>query len=365
MPVRDARRLRNLLSVVNFLAVWFALVGLTGQATAQAPKTPESWPKGTQKIPPVTDGPTEVKLGFYVLNLGKIDQINETMDVVGLLTTSWKDPRLAFDAAKFGDGVVRPGPDQIWMPELTVINAANVQRKTLLQLSVKPDGTVKCVEMLAMTVSADFNLRKFPFDHQEALIIWEPVSAEVQQLRLVDDPSADGVSKESYVTLSEWNIQDVHAQVTDSKLGNSDLSLPRHTFRLGIKRNCMFYLFKVFLPLLLITMISWTIFWINPNTAFVPQMTVGMFSVLTAITFNLTITSSLPRVPYVTLLDAYITTCYCFFSATIFTVVYIHVLINWQQGDRALRLIRRLRWIVPLAFVGVQGVLLTTFLFLL
>src|SRR5206468_10751868 len=125
----------------------------------------------------------------------------------------WTDPRLAFDPKSFGDGVARPTPDQVWTPELTVINAANLQRKSFVELSVRPDGKVKSIEFLAATVSSDYNLRKFPFDTQAALVIWEPLSAEVQRLKLVEDPATTGVSKDSYVTLSEWDIQDVHVAV--------------------------------------------------------------------------------------------------------------------------------------------------------
>jgi hypothetical protein len=92
-------------------------------------------------------------------------------------------------------------------------------------------------------------------------------------------------------------------------------------------------------------------------------MTVGMFSILTAITFNLTITNSLPRVPYATLLDGYITTCYLFFFATILSVVYIHVQINRQKGDWATSLFRKFPWLFPLAFIVTQGLVLMTFVF--
>jgi hypothetical protein len=365
MRVEKACRVRKVIPAVKFIVPWLALAVLAGGSWAQAPTTPKEWSKGMQRTPPSPGTPTEVKLGFYVLNLGKIDQINETMDLVGLVTTSWTDPRLAFDASAFGERVARPAPDQIWMPELTIINAVNLQRRTPIQLSVRPDGKVKSIELMAMTVSTDYALIRFPFDRQTALVIWEALSSEVQPIHLVDDPAADGVSRESYVTLSEWDIEDVHGAVTLRQSGHDDLSFPRHTFKMMIKRNYGFYLFKVFFPLLLITIISWTVFWINPNTAFVPQMTVGMFSILTAITFNLTITSSLPRVPYATLLDGYIATCYMFFFAMILSVVYVHVMINRQQAERAMGLIRRLRWIFPLGFIIVQGASLTTFLFFL
>jgi hypothetical protein len=358
MPYENAPKLWRPAKLAFVLVIFAFLVGNAG---AQPPITPKEWPKGTQKTPPNTNGPTEVKLGFYVLNLGKISQTDETCDIAGLVTTSWTDPRLKFNASEFGDDAARPSIDQIWTPELTVVNAANLQRKTLVQLSVKPDGSVKSIEFMAVSASTDLNLRKFPFDLEYGLVIWEPLSSEVQPIKLVDDPAADGVSKDSYVTLSEWDIQDVNVAVREG--GSEGASIPRQTFKMTIKRNSGFYLFKVFFPLLLITVVSWTIFWINPNTAFVPQMTVGMFSILAAITFNLSITSSLPRVPYATLLDGFITTCYLFFIASILSVVCIHYFITQQKAELAGRLIRKMRWMIPLAFLVVQGAALSWFLF--
>jgi hypothetical protein len=336
--------------VVPLLAL-LLLAYCCAPAAAQQP-TP---PKRSPKTPPNIGKPTEVSVGFYVLNMGKIDQTNETFDLAGLVTTTWKDERLKFNSSDVGEDVVRYPADQIWVPELTIVNAANLQRKTLVELFAKPDGTVKCVEFLAVTVSGDLHLQKFPFDGQTAYIIWEPLSTDVQPLTLVEHPTANGVGKDDYVSLSEWEILDTEFKISDRKADKEDATFPRATFFMKIKRNSGFYIFKVFFPLLLITVISWTAFWINPNTAFVPQMNVGITSILAAITFNITVTGSLPRVPYTTLMDGYIATCYLFFFASILATVLIHYMITHQKADQAMGLIRRFRWIFPLAFVCAQG----------
>jgi hypothetical protein len=303
-----------------------------------------------------------VALGFYVLNIGKINQTDETFDISGLVTTTWVDKRLAFQPSDVGDQVMRYTADEIWVPELTIINAANLQRTSLIQLSVKPDGSVKMVEFVAVTVSSDFNLRMFPFDTQTALVIWEPLSMEVQPVELVNDARSEGFSKDSYVTLSEWDIEDFHSSVTQRKAEKDGFSLPRHTFSLHIKRNYAFYLFKVALPLLLITVISWTAFWLNPTTSFVPQLNLGITSILAAITFNITVTSSLPRVPYITLMDGFIAICYTFFFVAILGTVTLYYLVNIQKAEQAQRLIRHFRWAVPLAFAIAQGASAASFL---
>jgi hypothetical protein len=333
-----------------------ALASVAASTQAQQPA------KRSLRTPPSVDQPTRVSIGFYVLNLGKINQTDETFDIAGTVTTSWVDKRLAFSPSEAGENVVRYTPEQIWVPELTIVNSANLQRKTLIQLSVKPDGTVKLVEYIYVTVSSDFNLRRFPFDSQTAYVIWESLSSEVQPIELADNPTADGVSKDSYVGLSEWEILGVESRSTVRKAEKEDLAFPRHMFSMRLERNYAFYIFKVALPLLLICIISWTAFWINPSTAFVPQVNLGITSVLAAITFNLTISSALPRVPYATVMDGFIAICYVSFFTAILCTVYIHFMLNQQKTDRALGLLRRCRWLFPAAFVVVQAASLSMFL---
>jgi hypothetical protein len=338
------------------LLVWFSTFAIfPGTTAGQSPA-----PANAALTPPNQNKPTQVSLGFYLLNLGKINQTEETFDIAGLMTTSWRDPRLAFDPQKSGENVRRYVAGQIWVPELTIVNAAGLQRQSLIQLSVRPDGTVKRVEYLAVTVSSDFNFRKFPFDSQSAMIIWEPLSFEVQPLTLTSNPAAEGISQDSYVSLSEWEILNVHSTLGERKLGSQ--SIPRATFELTLKRHSGFYLFKILLPLSLISIISWTAFWLNPATSFTSQLNLGITSILAAIMFNLTVTNSLPRVPYTTSMDAFIAACYIFFFISLLATIYVQVLINNQHTDRANRLIRRFRWLFPSLFITVQGLSFTGFL---
>jgi hypothetical protein len=348
--------MENALRVKKSLWLFFLLVCACIPSSVEA----QGAKKVAHLIPPHQDQPTPVSLGFYLLNLGKINQTEETFDISGLLTTSWRDLRLAFDPKKTGENVRRCAAGQIWIPELTIVNAAALQRRSLIQLSVHPDGTVKCVEFLSVTVSSDFNFRKFPFDSQSAMIIWEPLSYEVQPVTLVGNPAAEGISQDSYVSLSEWEILNVHSEFGERKRNSQ--SIPRATFEMTLKRHSGFYLFKILLPLSLISIISWTAFWLNPSTSFTSQLNLGITSILAAIMFNLTVTNSLPRVPYTTAMDAFIATCYIFFFISLLATVYVQVLINKQHTDRANMLIRRFRWLFPSLFIIVQGLSFTGFL---
>ncbi len=349
-PSSRAKRSRR----VPWPAVLLLLAALPGMAAAQPPKR-------SLKLPPLTAEPTPVSVGFYIHNIGKINQTDETFDLVGLLTLAWKDERLAFTATEATGPVMRYTPDQIWVPELSVVNAAKIDKRTPIQLSVRTDGSVKYVEYVSVTVSSFFNLRHFPFDSQTAMIIWEPLSSEVQRLRLAEDPSGTGISPEDYVTLAEWSLRHVESELGEHKHHFTDLVYPRWTLKIVLKRNSGYYMLKVFLPLILISMASWGVFWINPSTGFNPQMSVSMASLLAAITFNITITNSIPRVPYSTFLDDFIATSYLFFFLVILSLVYIHV-VNDKDKVKGTQHIRYSRWIFPVLYVLAQGTNVVVFL---
>ncbi|MEG4838514.1 MULTISPECIES: hypothetical protein [unclassified Microcoleus] len=330
---------------------------------ATAPTTPPlETPKAGLKSPPNADKPTEVAIGFYLTNIGRINQSDETFDVSGYLSATWQDRRLAFDPNAVGDTEIRYTPEKIWEPVLTIVNSPSAAKKGAVELTAQPDGTVTYLELVNATVSSDLNLRKFPFDSQTAKVVLESLSFDDRRVVFQKDPKLTGYSKDSFVSLSEWQIRELKSTVTSNKFELENKNYSRYTFELKLKRNYQFYLFKVFSPLLLITLLSWATFWMDGNTAFNPQMSVGMTSTLTAITFNFTVANALPRLSYMTLLDAYIFICYIFFFLAIQANVTVHFLQkNHKKPDFTAGMMQMFRWIFPLAFILCQGIVMTIF----
>lgn len=70
------------------------------------------------------------------------------------------------------------------------------------------------------------------------------------------------------------------------------------------------YVVKAIIPLALIVMMSWVVFWIDPKQ--IPnQLSVAVTTILTLIAYHIALSGKLPEIPYLTHMDKFL------FSATI------------------------------------------------
>src|SRR4029434_1968847 len=150
------------------------------------------------------------------------------------------------------------------------------------------------------------------------------------------------------VTLPDWTIEKFEVKPLMYALA------PRHqyssyAFEFTASRNVQHYILKVILPLVLIVIMSWAVFWIDPINAS-SQVSIAMTSMLTLIAYRFAIDSQLPLLPYMTRLDIFIlvSTLLVFFS--LIEVVVTIILDNGQKKKRAKRIDDFCRVIFPVIF---------------
>jgi gamma-aminobutyric acid receptor subunit beta len=114
-------------------------------------------------------------------------------------------------------------------------------------------------------------------------------------------------------------------------------------------RSMQHYILKVILPLVLIVIMSWTVFWIDPNEAGT-QISVAVTSMLTLIAYRFAIDTQLPRLPYMTRLDAFILISTLLVFLSLIEVLLTTILDNKQQIERAKTIDRYCRVIFPVIF---------------
>src|SRR5207248_10396888 len=105
-----------------------------------------------------------------------------------------------------------------------------------------------------------------------------------------------------------------------------------YVFDFTASRNVEHYILKVILPLILIVMMSWAVFWIDPATSS-SQISIAVTSMLTLIAYRFAVDSQLPRLPYMTRLDAFFLTCTLLVVFSLIVVFVTTILDNREQSD--------------------------------
>src|SRR5256886_379149 len=301
--------------------------------------------------PNADSGPTQISVGIWVADISNIDSAQQTFTAEIAVVLRWKDPRLAHT----GNGVVRYPLEQIWHPRVGIVNETNsVSRKMPDSVEVDPDGTVTSRQRYAGAFTQPLRLQSFPFDRQTFGVQLVAVRYQSNEVMFVPDQvwirdglkGAGGISPS--VTLPDWTIEKWELKPIVYALA------PRHqysgyAFEFTASRNVQHYLLKVILPLVLIVMMSWAVFWIDPVTSN-SQISIAVTSMLTLIAYRFAVDSQLPRLPYTTRLDAFILTSTLLVFFSLIEVVVTTILENNQQTERAKKIDRYCRVIFPVIF---------------
>jgi hypothetical protein len=222
-------------------------------------------------------------------------------------------------------------------------------------VEVEPDGTLTYRQLYAGAFTQPLRLQSFPFDRQTFRVQLVAVRYQSNEIMFVPDQvwirdglkGAGGISPS--VTLPDWTIEKSELKPLVYALAPHH-QYSSYAFEFTASRNVQHYLLKVILPLVLIVIMSWAVFWIDPINASA-QVSIAMTSMLTLIAYRFAIDSQLPLLPYMTRLDVFIlaSTLLVFFS--LIEVVATIILDNTQKKKRAVRIDRYCRVIFPAIFV--------------
>jgi len=301
---------------------------------------------------PNTDGgPTSISVEIWVIDIHSIDSAQQTFAADIAVVLRCKDPRLAHT----GNGVVHYALDQLWNPRVVIVNETNsVTRRLPESAEVDPDGTVFYRQRYVGSFTQSLRLKSFPFDKQTFRFHLVAVRFTPDEVKFVPDQKwiqagvkqAGGIS--ASITLPDWTVETWDIRVLPYSLvpGIVDSG---YAFEFTASRNVQHYILKVILPLFLIVMMSWAVFWIDPIEAN-SQISIAITSMLTLIAYRFAIDNQLPRLPYTTRLDAFILTSTLLVFFCLIEVLVTTILHDNQQLARAKRIDRYCRVIFPVIF---------------
>ena len=314
--------------------------------------------------------PIDVAVGLYITNLVAIDETKESFEVGGYLTARWTDPRLVvtpthpadlvFANADSGKKTRAYRPEELWTPPIEAANSI-AHRSNSYTLEADPNGVVTYVERFDSTYSNSYPIRKFPFDRQVLRFEFQPFLASGSEIRFAEQPLPTAISAEQHIDLAQWRIQDL--RYSAETLTGDGIVPPIHEalFQVFIERRSGFYIWKIFLPLLMMTMVSAMIFWVNAKEIGW-LLNVPMTMLLSMVAFEFVVLRDLPRVGYVTFLDAVFLASFvwCFLAVVEVTAASVLQKSRWQV--LAAKVHAAGRWIYPATYFGVVLLLAICFL---
>jgi hypothetical protein len=301
--------------------------------------------------PPHNGKPISVSVAIHVINLTDIDEVGERFNLMFYLFAEWEDPRLAFKPEDPNRHFHFFQPSQVWRPRLDLVNGINARTTSDSSFRVTPQGKVLYTERSNAQLSTRFRLRRFPFDSQLLEIIVHPYIGQAHLISLSSDEGYTWISSEEavYSSLAEWDLAGITTHggtVSISRFG----PVAEARFEIKVKRKYRYYLWKVFLPLLLMVMLSWTVYWIDTQDLS-SQVQISVTTILTVIAFAFSISLSLPKVPYLTFIDAFFLDCLVFVFFTAIEMTTVHVSGRTRRRTMGLKMRRVSRIVVPIAFV--------------
>lgn len=343
---------------------WFVVfcLGLMGSVAAV--------PAPINQSPPAY--PTEVYFDVVIIDIPHFNAREETYAIEGSLLLEWVDERLAFDEYEVGlDYMVyheaeaqRQLATQIWSPMVEFENIRGKRTIVNSVLSISPDGTVNYEEHFVASLSTVLDLREFPFDTQALDIRVASFFYNEEELVWADE---SGVSFRPGFEMNEWLVVDEPRTKIVTRLPygmpfdevaeeQGIIPFSFGEFTLTMERQAGFYIWKLMVPIMIITSISWVGFWRKPSVA--PRMNMTFSCMLTVVAYNFVVGNNLPHISYLTRLDKIFILTYVFIALAILESVVTAYLTSHGREEAAVQLDKRARLFFPVVYLTLYALLI-------
>jgi len=244
--------------------------------------------------------PTQVTASIVVLDMTDIVDVRQSFTADVYMKLEWKDARLARDdAAK----VRRFGLEQVWNPNIQVLNENSLTAQLPFVVSVTRDGSVAYMQRFIGTFTIPLHLAHFPFDSHRLPISIVAAGYSPDEVQFVAHGQLNG--REEQLTLAGWTIDAGRPRIAPYQVHLLDRTVAGFELEFQIRRVSLFYLLRLIGPLLLIVLIGWGTCWINPlDTG--AQIRLGATGFLTLVAYQFAVGGLLPKVSYLTRMDMFV-----------------------------------------------------------
>lgn len=284
---------------------------------------------------PAASAVQEVRVGMYMLNLGKLD-ISTGAFTADFYLSLKSDQPIASNSFEFRRG-------RATSVELLEDNGA--------------DGAYEKFYRIQASLSTPIDLRRFPFDTQRMQIIFEDKTLTEDKMRYVVNEKLCGLDPS--ILFPGWRIQGWDASTASEKYDVYEETFSQFVYSVGIEKIPFNSFLKTFLPVLFLMLIVVSSFILNPEQ--VTTRLAAVSSTLMACTmFHIGISNQIPPVSYMTFADKFMITTYLLLLCCFFLNIRIFMLNGKNLPEKAKKLNKLAEHLV---FIGVPVFYAALFLF--
>lgn len=326
--------------------------------------------------------PFRVAPSLHVDDISRIDGRHFEFDAGYLLYLAWQDPRVADLLKELGrfdetdvEWLCDWRQEEIWGNQKKLFDPTIEFKKRVTEINfntdradyieVYSDGSLVARTRDFSTFRSTFDLRLFPFDSQTLRLTLEP---EFTTDMVVFDTGTAFRQLQSWIPIHtltedfqgtmtpEWEITDIRSGLEDHyQLG---LHYSNFVKEIEVRRKAGYYVVRIFLPMMFLFALCWSVLWIH-TSELQAQVNVTIVAFLSLIAYHLSLSDELPRVNYLTFIDAFIFFSYLFTgSATLFCIL-LHNLHRYVNTDR---IVYYARFMGPVLYLA--GISCLTFYYL-
>ncbi|KAJ7392687.1 hypothetical protein OS493_010338 [Desmophyllum pertusum] len=267
--------------------------------------------------------PVKVLVTLFITSLGGLDEREMQFESTFFMRQLWYDSRLQFGKYYSKRNLTINGDimQQIWIPDTYVNNekSSSAPKQEFL-LAVSPDGRVIYSQRMTVIAACKMDLRNYPMDKQNCSLLFESYGMTADDLYFKwDDTEGTGDLKNAVaigdeLIMSQFAIDGYSVNEITASYVTGTFSMLKLTFY--IRRKKFYYVVSIYIPTILITILSWVSFWIPRNSP-PARVGLGITTVLALTTLIFGIQASMPKVSYVKAIDWFLCVSFLYVFAAL------------------------------------------------
>ncbi|XP_055930520.1 glutamate-gated chloride channel-like [Argiope bruennichi] len=283
--------------------------------------------------------PVVVLCTMYLLDISEVNDLSMDYRAMLYFRQSWNDSRLAYPDLDI-HSIVLNDPRYIWTPDLFFVQEKEGIHHNLIVpnafIKISPEGEVLYSVRLSITFSCPMDFRKYPHDIQKCTFSVESYGRSRDKLALMwDFRKPHPVSFNKNISTFSFQLKAVNESIKHETFNFGEYTCLEVSIEL--ERKIGFYMIQLYIPFLLLVVLSWLSFWI-PSKMIALRLPLLLVVLYLMVNIGSGISERIPPVSYTKGSDVWIAVCESLVFSSFLESILVHIISrNKEKLEKKMR----------------------------